>query len=81
MEHDFWLRAWIDGRTTFHQNEYNPVLVETTKNIDLKGKTVFLPLAGKTKDINYFLEKGAKVIANELATKPIDEYFKENSQY
>lgn len=78
MEKDFWQQAWNEGRIGFHQSEYTKAMKDKFDNIDLKGKTVLLPLAGKTKDILYFLNKGAKVIAVEIVEDAIKQFFNEN---
>ena len=48
------------------------------KDIDLKDKTVFIPLAGKTKDILYFLERGAIVTAIEFVEQAVIDFFEDN---
>ncbi|EQC47714.1 thiopurine S-methyltransferase Se/Te detoxification family [Bacteriovorax sp. Seq25_V] len=78
MEKELWLEAWKEKRIGFHQSAYNKTMVEHFENIDLKGKTVLIPLAGKSLDIIYFLERGATVIANELSPIAAKEFFEEN---
>ena len=78
MEKDFWQQAWNDGKTGFHQSEYSEIMVQTFKEADLNNKNVLLPLAGKSNDIKYFLEKGATVIAIEIVKNAILQFFEEN---
>ena len=78
MEKDKWLDAWKIKKIGFHQSAYNNAMKEHFDKIDMKDKTVLIPLAGKSLDILYFLERGAKVIANELSPIAAQEFFEEN---
>lgn len=78
MDLDFWSKVWEEGVIRFHQMSYNPVMMSYFQDKVLQDKHILVPLAGKTKDINYFLEKGAKVSAVEFCEKAIREYFLEN---
>ena len=75
---NFWCQVWQEGLIRFHQQEYNSEMREFFSDIDLKDKTVFIPLAGKTLDILYFLEKGAKVTAIEFVEQAIIDFFEDN---
>lgn len=76
---EFWSQVWDEGTIRFHQNSYNSEMIKYFKDIDLKGKSVFIPLAGKTKDILYFLEKGAIVTAIEFWEPAVISFFEENN--
>ena len=78
MKKEFWQEAWDNRNIGFHQGEYNPLMVSHFKDRDIKDKTILIPLAGKTKDVLYFLEKGAKVIAVEVVSSAVEEFFKES---
>lgn len=78
MEKEFWMQAWEDRRIGFHQSQYNPVMTEHYKDLELKDKNVLIPLAGKSKDILYFIERGANVTAIELSEMAVKEFFEEN---
>ena len=54
-------------------------MVEYFDDKDLNGKVVLIPLAGKTRDIIYFLDRGAKVIAIEVVEKAVEEFFADNN--
>ncbi|MBC7714177.1 MAG: hypothetical protein H7177_12610 [Rhizobacter sp.] len=75
---NFWSQVWQDGTIRFHQNVYNQQMVSKFRNADLKNKTVLIPLAGKTRDILFFLEKGAIVTAIEFVEQAAIEFFTEN---
>lgn len=76
---EFWSQIWDEGTIRFHQNQYNSEMLKYFKDIDLKDKTVLIPLAGKTKDILFFLEKGAHVTAIEFHEPAVVSFFKENN--
>ncbi len=76
MEKEFWKEAWDEDRIGFHQSSYNPIMMKTFANIDLKNKNILIPLAGRSQDIDYFLEREANVYAVEIVEKAIVDYFK-----
>lgn len=78
MEKEKWLEAWQIGRTAFHQSAYNKAMVNHFKGQKLKDKNVFIPLAGKSLDILFFLEKEANVIACEISPIAVEEFFKQS---
>lgn len=78
MENEFWKQAWVEGKIGFHQSQYNSTMSNHYDDLQLKDKNVFIPLAGKSLDILYFLEKGANVTAVELSELACEEFFKEN---
>lgn len=75
---EYWSNVWQEGVIRFHQKEYNAQMVNFFDTLDLKGKRVLIPLAGKTKDILYFLEKGAIVTAIEFYEGAVIDFFQEN---
>lgn len=75
---EFWKQGWEKGFTGFHQNEYNPTLLEYFKDKDLKNKTIFVPLCGKSLDMIYLAELGANVIGVEIVKEPVEQFFIEN---
>lgn len=76
---EFWSQVWDEGSIRFHQQNYNLEMIKYFKDIDLKDKTVLIPLAGKTKDILFFLEKGAHVTAIEFCEPAVVSFFEENN--
>lgn len=78
MEASFWHQKWEQGDISFHKNEINPFLVDFFERLNVaKGSRIFLPLSGKTRDIEWFLAKGYQVIGAELSEIAITELFKE----
>ena len=76
---EFWNQIWEEGIIRFHQPHYNPLMTMFFKDINLQNKTVLIPLAGKSKDILYFLEKGAVVTAIEFVESAVIDFFNENN--
>lgn len=76
---EFWSQIWEEGVIRFHQGNYNLEMINYFKDFDLKNKSVLIPLAGKTKDILYFLEKGAEVTAIEFYGPAVVSFFEENN--
>lgn len=75
---EFWCKIWEEGVIRFHQKDYNSQMVAFFKDRDLTDQSVLIPLAGKTKDILFFLEKGAKVTAVEFCQQAVVDFFTEN---
>lgn len=82
MEKDFWLSKWEMNQIGFHQDEYNPNLMEYLPHYltDHHSKpNVLVPLCGKTKDIIYLANHAQKIIGVELAEKACHDFFIENA--
>lgn len=78
MESSFWHDRWADGRIGFHEPDGNSLLAQHIASLNLRaGDRVFLPLAGKTRDIAWLLAQGYRVVANELSALAIDQLFDE----
>lgn len=78
MNRDFWIQKWEKNEIGFHQSTPNPLLVTYFNELNLvKGSRVFLPLCGKTLDIDWLLSKGFKVTGVELSELAIEQLFKE----
>lgn len=79
MDAQFWIDAWNDGRTNFHQSVFNPCLLKYFPSLHpQKNQTVLVPLCGKTKDMLWLQGQGLKVHGVELYQKPVEEFFSEN---
>jgi len=79
MDKEFWLSKWDENQLGFHQEDYNQYMVSFFKDYQFKDKSILIPLAGKSKDILWFLDKGFKVFAVEIAEKAIVDFFEEAS--
>lgn len=76
MNRDFWLKTWVNNDIGFHRNEVNPVLVQHFGELALpKSSRIFLPLCGKTHDIEWLLAGGYGVVGVELVELAVEQLF------
>lgn len=76
METAFWLDRWQRQDIGFHQPGVNDLLVRLWGAVGPPdGTTVFVPLAGKSRDLSWFADRGHLVIANELSELAVDAFF------
>ena len=76
MDLDFWHNRWEKNEIAFHENEGNALLVQYFKELSLaKGRRVFIPLCGKTRDISWFLSNGYRVAGAELSPIAVRQLF------
>ncbi len=79
MDTQFWITAWNEGRTSFHQKDYHEKLLEYFPQLNPeKGQKVLVPLCGKTKDLLWLQSLGLHVHGIELYDQAIEAFFKEN---
>ena len=79
MEKDFWLERWKNEQIGFHEQEANPFLTEYWQALHLvPGSKVFVPLCGKSVDMQWLRSQGHPVIGVELSEKAAQDFFKEN---
>ncbi|MEM1197230.1 MAG: thiopurine S-methyltransferase [Pseudomonadota bacterium] len=76
MEHTFWQERWATNQIAFHEPEPHPFLRACLFKLGLEqGGTVFVPLCGKTLDIDWLLSKGFRVVGIELNQGAVEEVF------
>lgn len=79
MDAEFWHERWQDGRIGFHQDVYNAQLVDHWQHLGLAiGSTVFVPLAGKSRDMVWLADQGHKVLGVELNGEAVEAFLAEN---
>lgn len=79
MDKHFWIKAWNEGRTQFHQADYNHKLLQYFPSLGPKsGQSVLVPLCGKTKDMIWLQEQGLHVHGVELHEQAVKDFFSEN---
>ena len=79
MEKDFWLERWEREETAFHQDEVNPHLREFWPELGLAhGSMVFVPLCGKSQDMQWLRDQGHQVLGVELSAIAAQAFFKEH---
>jgi thiopurine S-methyltransferase len=78
MDASFWHKKWERNEVAFHEREANPLLVKYFDDLALpKGSRVFLPLCGKTLDIEWIRSRGYRVAGSELTAIAIEQLFSE----
>jgi thiopurine S-methyltransferase len=76
MEHAFWQQRWRENRIAFHEAEPNPLLTQNYDQLKLSaGNLVFVPLCGKSFDLDWLLLQGLTVIGAELNEGAVQEVF------
>lgn len=80
MDSNFWIKAWNEGRTNFHQKDYNSSLLKFFPELKPKnGENVLVPLCGKSKDMIWLASLGLNVHGVEVYEQPVKEFFSENN--
>jgi len=75
---NIWHEMWRTNKIGFHLSEVNPLLQQHFKKLNLeKGSRIFLPLCGKTLDIQWLLKEGYIVVGAELSEDAIKQLFLE----
>ncbi len=76
MEEDFWHDRWQNNQIGFHETKPNAILIKHFHKLNLKDQSrIFVPLCGKTLDIQWLLSKGHKVVGVELSDLAITQLF------
>jgi thiopurine S-methyltransferase len=79
VKKDFWLERWEREEIGFHQDEFNPNLRQYWQDLNLaRDSEVFVPLCGKSRDMQWLLEQGHPVLGVELSAIAVQAFFKEN---
>ncbi len=79
MDAQFWINAWNEGRTKFHQEEYHQKLTEYFPTLHpKKGQSVLVPLCGKSKDLLWLHDLKLNVRGVELHHDAVESFFSEN---
>ncbi len=78
MDSEFWKERWKKNQIGFHLDEVNPMLQKHFNELGLKeGSSIFIPLCGKTLDIQWLLSKGYNIVGAELSELAIEQLFDE----
>ena len=82
MDEQFWIKAWNEGRTAFHQPHYHEKLTEHFPQLGPQaGQKVLVPLCGKTKDMTWLRQQGLQVHGVELHEQAVKDFFSENELF
>ncbi len=78
MNPTFWLERWQKNETGFHQDKVQPALIKHWPALNIaKGTRVFVPLSGKSVDMEWLAQQGHHVIGAELSELAVDTFFTE----
>ncbi len=76
MHSDFWHSRWTSNQIGFHESAVNPLLVAHFAALAAApGARIFLPLCGKTLDIDWLLARGHGVAGAELSALAVMQLF------
>jgi thiopurine S-methyltransferase len=78
MEPEFWQQRWDEGRTGWHLEEVNRLLLKHWPALALPEEApVLVPLAGKSLDMAWLAAEGYPVLGVELSLDACREFFEE----
>jgi thiopurine S-methyltransferase len=78
VDPEFWLERWKTQDIGFHQPQFEPALDKFWSRLALPaGARVFVPLCGKSLDMQWLADSGFAVIGSELSEQAVDEFFAE----
>ena len=78
MERDFWIRRWTNNQIGFHEGAPNSLLTAHFASLKVaKGGRVFVPLCGKSNDMNWLRAQGYRVVGAELSRMAVEQFFAE----
>jgi thiopurine S-methyltransferase len=76
LKSEFWHDRWKKGQTGFHNAEVNARLIEYWSELGTpQNAPVFVPLCGKSLDLNWLKERGHPVVGVELSPIAVDDFF------
>ena len=78
MDHDFWIERWSRDEIGFHMDERHEFLHQYYHRLHVGPETVFVPLCGKSPDLLWLRQQGAKVLGVELSELAVRAFFAEN---
>ncbi len=78
MEHEFWQKKWASNVIGFHLLDVNPILTEYWPALKpQRDETVFVPLCGKSRDLDWLGQKHDAVVGVELSKIAVRSFFSE----
>lgn len=76
MEPAFWHERWALGQIGFHEGAPNRFLTQFAERI-ADARAVFVPLCGKSTDLDALAARGHTVVGCELVEQAVRQYFSE----
>jgi thiopurine S-methyltransferase len=81
MDKAFWQERWQRRDIGFHQQQIHAQLLRFWPTLGLQqGSAVFVPLAGKSRDMVWLATQGHRIIGVELSDVAVGEFFREGAQ-
>jgi thiopurine S-methyltransferase len=81
MDKAFWQERWQRRDIGFHQPHIHEQLQRLWPSLDLaRGSAVFVPLAGKSRDMVWLATQGHRVVGIELSDIAVREFFEEGGR-
>jgi thiopurine S-methyltransferase len=77
MDTSFWVERWHKKQIGFHQSEINPYLQAHWARLGVTGGAVFVPLCGKSRDMQWLQANGHTVIGVEVSQQAVSDFFLE----
>ena len=78
MDHRFWKKKWQQNEIGFHMDERHEYLHQYFHRLHVGPETVFVPLCGKSPDLLWLRQQGARVLGVELSEIAVQDFFREN---
>ncbi|MDD1782826.1 thiopurine S-methyltransferase [Enterovibrio sp. ZSDZ35] len=79
MDQEFWHSRWAENRIGFHLPDTNPLLIKYWSQLNpQRSDAVFVPMCGKTEDLNWLATKHADVVGVELSEIAVRAFFAEH---
>jgi thiopurine S-methyltransferase len=79
MDAAFWHRRWAENRIGFHQDAPTPLLLGHWSALGVpRDASVFVPLAGKSRDMAWLAAQGHRVLGVELSRLAVEQFFAEH---
>ncbi len=76
MDPEFWQERWALNQTAFHEAGVHDLLLAHYGQLALAAPSrVFVPLCGKTHDIDWLVSRGHAVVGSELNRPAVEEVF------
>lgn len=76
MDAQFWINAWNEGKTNFHQQKYNEKLLKYFPDLNpQEGQKVLVPLCGKSIDMIWLHHLKLKVHGVEVYIEAVKSFF------
>ena len=79
MHPDFWHQRWANQQIGFHQDAPTPLLLKHWRSLGIPmDARVFVPLAGKSRDMAWLASQGHRVLGVELSQLAVEQFFAEH---